>query len=304
MEKSLKAVLSAEAWHHHQEKINPLQVHKIKIKKVHIQDCEQLFRFVSRCEDLTELFMLELQDNSNHEHIVHWLSLALRPLRRLRSFDLWVTRVGLGGKSILKSLSGNDDLRVLSLQDSNISGCGDSLVKCVMKFPRLGYLSLNNTGLSRDETQRLLAVLPDCCPHIMGLLLGGLDLTGAGLDQALQKLPELRGLSFRKAIVPMSELINIIANTNENIELLGILHVQDVQKKIDHKLMCDLVARRKNLKYIHMSKQQLSFTGWLKVSSVIEKNGGRLLTEVGHGDPQWNDYFGHYNRIVDQCKYK
>ena len=245
--------------------------------------------------------MLEIEDSSNHEYIVDGLSLSLRLLTKLRSFDLWATCIGLGGQSMFKSLSVNVNLRVLSLQDSNISGCGDSLVECVMKLPRLGYLNLNSTGLSRDETKRLLAVLPDCCPHIMGLLLGGLDFTGAGLDQTLQKLPELKALTFRKAIVPVSEFINIIASTNENIELLGLLHLQMTQKKIDHKVFSTLVAPRKRLKYIHMSKEQLSFIGWLKVRSVLEKNGGHLLTDVGYGDKLWNDYFEHYSRIVDQC---
>ena len=267
-----------------------------------IEDCTELFNFISKCTNVTKLLLYELSDSSDNNHdLIQGLSHTLHNLNKLLRFDLRDTPLGGEGGVVFSSIS-SPHIRVLDLNNSIISGSGNRLTACLTRLHQLGYLCLNGCCLSKDEVQSVVAILPQSCPRLSGLLMRGHDLTESGLDQAVDKLPELKLLNIQNCIVDEKQrLEKIIDNTQNDIEMLTINKVVGRGKDLDDTKLCDMLKQRKLIKYLSVSGDQLSVRGQQKVRDVLALTGGRLLVDVRPGHEQWKDLMKHFARIRDQC---
>ena len=272
------------------------------MKLVLIEDCTELFNFISKCTYVTNLWLYELSDSSDNNHdLVQGLSHTLHNLNKLLWFVLRDTPLGAEGGVVFSSIS-SPNIRVISLSNSIISGSGDRLTACLTRLPQLGYLSLSGCYLSKDEVQAVVAVFPQSCPRLSGLLMRGHDLTGSGLDQVVAKLPELKLLNIGSCIIDENRgLEKIIENTQNDIEILTINDTVGRGKDLDDTKLCDVLKQRKHIKYLNVSGNQLSVRSQQKVRGVLDPTGGRLLVDAGSRHEHWEDLISHYNRIRDQC---
>ena len=271
------------------------------MKLVLIEDCTELFNFISKCTNVTELYLYELSDSSDNNHdLIQGLSHTLHNLNKLLCFDLRDTPLGGEGGVVFSSIS-SPHIRVLDLWNSIISGSGNRLTACLTRLHQLGYLNLNDCCLSKDEVQAVVAVLPQSCPRLSGLLMGEHDLTGSGLDQAVAQLPSLKILGIEECPVYKHLLDNIIENIPKGIEIMSINNTVGLNQNINSDKLCDILKQRRHIKYLRVSGDQLSVRGQQKVRDVLAMTGGRLLVDDGPGHEQWKDYISHFERIRDQC---
>ena len=271
------------------------------MRLVLIEDSTELFNFISKCTNVTQLILLELSDSSDNNHdLIQGLSHALHNLNKLLLFALWDAPLGGEGGVVFSSIS-SPHIRVLDLDDSIISGSGDRLTACLTRLHQLGCLSLNDCCLSKDEVQSVVAVLPQSCPRLSGLQMAGHDLTGAGLDQAVAQLPSLKILVIEGCAVYKHLLENIIENTPKGIEIMSINNTVGLNQNINSDKLCDMLKQRRHIKYLRVSGDQLSVRGQQKVRDVLVLTEGRLLVDVQPGHEHWKDYISHYDRIRDHC---
>ena len=271
------------------------------MKLVLIEDCTELFNFISKCTNVTELHLYELSGSSDNNHdLIQGLSHTLHNLNKLLLFELRDTPLGGEGGVVFSSIS-SPHIRVMNLDNSIISGSGSRLTACLTRLHQLGILSLNGCCLSKDEVQAVVAVLPQSCPRLSGLLMGGHDLTGSGIDQAVAKLPSLKLLNIERCTVDKNLLDNIIENTPKSIEIMAINNTVGLNQNINSDKLCDILKERRYIKYLSVSGYQLSVRGQQKVRDVLVLTGGRLLVDVQLGHELWKDYISQFNRICDQC---
>ena len=296
-----KAVLTASRWRHQQGQIQSHQVRVVWMMLVLIEDCTGLFNFISKCTNVTELCLYELSDSSGNNHnLIQGLSHTLHNLNKLLWFELRDTPLGGEGGVVFSSIS-SPYIRVLDLANSIISGSGNRLTACLTRLHQLGYLNLNGCCLSKDEVQAVVAVLPQSCPRLSGLLMTTHDLTRSGLDQVVAQLPSLKILVIDRCTVYKHLLENIIENTPKAIENMSINNIVGLNQTINSDKLCDILKQRRHIKYLRVSGNQLSVRGQQKVRDVLALTGGRLLVDVQPGHEQWDDYISHFNRIRDQC---
>ena len=265
------------------------------------EDCTELFNFISKCTNVTKMWLYELSDSSDNNHdLIQGLSHTLHNLNKLLWFELRDTPLGGEGGVVFSSIS-SPHIRVLDLDNSIISGSGNRLTACLTRLHQLGYLSLNGCCLSKDEVQAVVAVLPQSCPRLSGLLMAGHDLTGSGLDQAVAQLPSLKILVIEKCTVNRQLLENNIENTPKGIEIMAIKKTVGLNQNINSDKLCDILKQRRHIKYLRVSGDQLSVQGQQKARDVLVLTGGRLLVDVEEGHEHWEDYINHFIRIRDQC---
>ena len=266
-----------------------------------IEDSTELFNFISKCTNVTKLYLYELSDSSNNNHdLIQGLSHTLHNLNKLLLFALWDTPLGGEGGVVFSSIS-SPHIRVLDVADSIISGSGNRLTACLTRLNQLGYLSLNGCRLSKDEVQAVVAVLPQSCPRLSGLLMGGHDLIGSGFDHAVAQLPSLKILGIEQCAVYKHLLENIIENTPKGIENMSINNIVGLNQNINSDKLCDILKQRRYIKYLCVSRDQLSVRAQQKVRDVLALTGGRLLVDVHPGHEYWKDLISHNDRIADQC---
>ena len=296
-----KAVLTASRWRHEQGQVQPHQVRVVGMKLVLIEDSTELFIFISKCTNVTELCLYELSDSSDNNHtLIQGLSHTLHNLNKLLWFELRDTPLGGEGWVMFSSIS-SPHIRVLDLAYSIISGSGNRLTACLTRLHQLGHLNLNGCCLSKDEVQSVVAVLPQSCPRLSGLLMNEHDLTGSGLDQAVAQLPSLKLLGIERCTIYKHLLDNIIENTPKGIEIMSINNTVGLNQNINSDKICDILKQRQHIKYLRVSGDQLSVRGQQKVRDVLALTGGRLLVDVEPGHEHWKDYINHFDRILDQC---
>ena len=267
-----------------------------------IEDSTGLFNFISKCTNVTELCLYKLSDSSDNNHgLIQGLSKTLHNLNKLLRFELGDTPLRGEGGVVFSSIS-SPHIRMMSPWGSIKTYCGTELTACLTRLHQLGYLNLNDCCLSKDEVQAAVAVLPLSCPRLSGLLMAVHDLTGAGLDQAVAKLPELKLLNIHGCTIDENHgLEKIIDNTQNCIEILTINNIVGMGKDMDDTKLCDILKQRRHIKYLSVSGDQLSVRSQQKVRDVLVLTGGRLLVDAGSRHEHWEDLISHYKRIADQC---
>ena len=297
-----KAVLTSERWEKHKEKVQPSEVHFLTLKLIYIKDCPKLFDFIAKCKSVKRLCMYEIEDNTvGNQQIIQGLShvlIMVKQFTKVQVFTLRETYIGKSGSGLFNALSCNHDIRVVDLYGSVLTGGGDQIAASLSEFPKLGFLNLGSTSLTRDEVQKVMAVLPKSCPQLLGLLLRKLDLTSTPLAEAAPKLPNLKLLSIQESTVGSVEVQKLIQNISSDIEVLSINDLKGKQAVLNGLAVSTFVKKWTNVKYIRVSEGQVAAQD--KVEVALVRNGGRLLVG-GQGHEYWKDYTGQGKRIADQC---
>ena len=130
--------------------------------------CEDVFDFIAKCNNMTRLLVYTIQDSNSDRDIVSGLIRVLPRLNKLKDIDIWDVNMESEGSKVISCVN-SPDLRILILQRTVLSGAGSSLTSDLHRFRRLSYLSLFDSGLTKEESLAILNTLPSSCPNIVYL---------------------------------------------------------------------------------------------------------------------------------------
>ena len=288
-----KPLLTATRWHQFKGTVQKHEVQAFRMKEVDIgYCCEDVFDFMVQCNNMTRLLVYTIQDSNSDRDIVTGLIRVLPRLNKLKNIQTWDVNMGSEGSKVISSVN-SPDLRILYLYRTGLSGAGSSFTSALHRFPHLSYLSLFNSGLTKDESLTVLNTLPSSCPNIVHLSIYPAKFTSEE-TKPVCKLNKLISLCLNFETI--DDWLRALGQVPQPLELIHLYGYPLIGNELNR--FISVISSYTKLHYLVLNEDVLDYEGEDKVSKVMARKGGRLV--VKNKDSQGCH---EYNDQIDKVRY-
>ena len=291
-----KPPLTATRWSQFKGTVQPQEVQKLYLRNINIGHCHMaLFDFIVQCNNMTRLSINEIQDNTSDRYIVTGLTKALPRLNKLKEIDIWDFNMRSEGSKVISSVN-SPDLRILTLIRTGLSGAGSSLTSALHRFPRLSYLDLFDSGLTKDESLTVLNTLPSSCPNIVFLSIHPAKFTSEE-TKPVCKLKKLINIELNFETI--EDWLRALAQFPQPLEMIHQRSHMKMGNELNRFLA--MISSYTKLRYLVVNEDVLNYEGEDKVSKVIAKKGGSLVVYKDPNSQGWTEYKDHMTKLRNDC---
>ena len=295
-----KPPLTASRWHQFKGTVQKHKVQVVRMKKVNIEYCcEDVFDFIVQCNNMTTLLLYDIQDSNSDRDIVTGLIRVLPRLNTLKWLDIRDVNMGCEGSKVI-SVINSPDLRILRLTRTGLSGAGSSLTSALYRFPRLSYLDLCNSGLTKEESLTVLNTLPSSCPNIVYLSVWPAKFTSAEIKPLYERnsLKKLMGVELHFETI--NDWLTSLGQFYQPLEMLFLRVGGDPAIGDELNRFISMISSYTQLRYLVVSKDVLTYEGVSRVREVMGRNEGKLV--VRKIDSQgWEEYQDEIAKLRKDC---
>ena len=284
-------------------KVNHQKVKAIYLENVNVgKCCEELFRFLSKFTNCTELVIKTLiGDKDKIMDLPDHLSRSIKNLKRLIHINIQDTNLSEGWKQVLSSIK-STHIRVLTLYNDDLDGQGEELKQLLFRLPHLKWLELGNTGLKESEMLKMLWEFGDRETSLQVLMVCYHDLSQcvSWMLKILQRLPKIRILNIEGCKLPGDVVREILEQINPDIEVLLFDRNQPVDLQ-DLSSVFKRLGECQSLQYLTVSKGQFTDAALSQLASSLSAHGGHVLVDDTRCDNEWENLIKLLDRIHEEC---
>ena len=308
------APLIAARWNLFQKTIKAHEVQAVLMEKVNIGHCcEQVFDFIVQCNNMTRLFVCHVKDEVDSDReVVTGLIKALPRLGKLKEIDIFDVNMGIAGPEVFNVFN-SQDLRILILKRTCLSGAVSSLTSALQRFPDLSFLDLFESGLTDDESLSVLDILPSSCPNIVHLSIYPEKFTSEQI-KPVGKLEKL--ISFDLNFETTDDKLTALGKFPQPLEMIRLHDDCSIAKKLDDNSNTNELDERSipneldkflsmirdcpKLHYLVVNEGVLDYEGKDRVSKVMARKGGRLVV-VDKESQGFKEYLDQIDKMKNEC---
>ena len=290
-----KPPLTTSRWHQFMETVQPHEVQVVRMKEVNIgYCCEDVFHFIFQCSNMIRLLLYDIQDNKSGKDLVTGLTRALPRLKKLKNIQIWDVNMGKEGSKVI-SVINSPDLRILFFHRTGLSEAESSLTSALHRFPRLSYLDLFNSGLTKDESLSVLNILPSSCPNIVHLSIAQPKFTSEE-TMPLCKLKKL--ICLQISFETIEDWLRALGKFPQPLEMIYMYDNPSMGNEF--KTFIAIISSCTKLRYLGVNNDVLNCEEEDKVSKVMTRKRGRLV--VWPKDSQgWKEYQDQITKLKYDC---
>ena len=295
-----KPPLTATRWHQFQGTVEEHEVQVFRMEEVNIgYCCEDVFDFIVQCNNMTRLLVYKIQDSNSDRDIVTGLTGVLPRLKKLKRLDIAAVNMGIKGSKVISSFD-SPDLRILRLSHTGVSWAGSSFTSSLHRFPHLSYLSLYDSGLTKDESLSVLKTLPSSCPNIVYLSIYPAKFTSEEIKPICKRnsLNKLVGVSLH--FESNDNWLTSLGQFYQPLEALFLTVGGDPAIGNELNRFISIISSYTNLRYLVVRDDVLNHEGVSRVREVMARKEGKLVV-YGIDSQGWKEYQDEISKLRNGC---